>query len=89
MPHKTKTLGEVAAIIGEELSCDPTTVGLATTAEDVDGWDSLAHARLILRIETELNIRFPGNRLFDLECVGDIVSLVDDCRASREKTDAL
>ncbi|PCJ72136.1 MAG: hypothetical protein COA62_01680 [Rhodobiaceae bacterium] len=80
---------EVAAIIGEELSCDPAAIELATAADDIDGWDSLAHARLILRIETDLNLRFPGNKLFDLGCVGDIVSLVDDCRTSPEQTNAL
>ena len=89
MSNKAKTLQEVASIIGEELSCDPRIIELSTAADDVDGWDSLAHARLILRIETDLNLRFPGHMLFDLECVGDIVSLVDDCRAKVEPVVAL
>lgn len=89
MSNKTETLQEVASIIGDELSCDPATIEFSTAADDVDGWDSLAHARLILRIETDLNLRFPGHMLFDLECVSDIVSLVEKCRAKAELTNAL
>jgi len=76
------TLQIVAAVLGSELSCDPMTIGRETTADDVDGWDSLAHARLIMKIEEQFNVRFPGERLFDLDCVGDLVTLVDDCRAT-------
>lgn len=85
MSSKTGTLPKIAAIIGEELSCDPALIGGSTTADDVDGWDSLAHARLIMRIEEDFDVRFPGDRLFDLDCVGDIVSLVDDCRIAVEQ----
>lgn len=73
------TLNRVAAILGEEFACDPAGIAAQTTADDVDGWDSLAHARLIMKIEETFDVRFPGDRLFDLDCVGDLVALVDDC----------
>lgn len=77
------TLEKVAALIGTEFSCPPETIGAETRADDVDGWDSLAHARLIMRMEDAFGLRFPGEHLFDLDCVGDLVSLVDDCLGER------
>lgn len=82
------TLQIIAAVLGSELSCDPATIGRETTADDVDGWDSLAHARLIMKIEEQFNVRFPGERLFDLDCVGDLVTLVDGCRVNKGSDDA-
>ncbi len=83
-----KTLQNIAVIIGDELSCDPGLVEVSTTAEDIDGWDSLAHARLIMRIEEDFGVRFPGHRLFDLDNVGDIVSLVEECLAAEGRVNA-
>jgi acyl carrier protein len=87
-PELNETLARVAGVVSAELSCDATTIGVDTTADDVDGWDSLAHARLIMKIEETFDVRFPGNRLFDLDCVGDLVSLVDDCCSAKGMTDA-
>lgn len=88
MKNAGETLHRVACIVGEELSCDPNTIHAQTTAEDVDGWDSLAHARLVMKIEEVFAVRFPGERLFELDCVGDLVSLVDDCCSQAGKADA-
>jgi|GEM_PF-1239761 len=77
--HSPDTLARVATILGGELACNPTGITAHTTADDVDGWDSLAHARLIMKIEEVFDVRFPGDRLFDLDCVGDLVALVNDC----------
>lgn len=49
-----------------------------TTAADVDGWDSLAHARLMLEIEAGFGVVLPGERLFDLDSVGDLVELLHE-----------
>jgi len=51
---------------------------LETTAADVDGWDSLAHARLILQVEAGFGVVLPGARLFDLDSVGALVTLLQD-----------
>ncbi|CAK0757523.1 Carrier domain-containing protein [Azospirillaceae bacterium] len=49
-----------------------------TTAADVDGWDSVAHARLMLQIEEDFAVSLPSERLFDLDSVGDLVALLHD-----------
>jgi acyl carrier protein len=58
-------------------------VDMTTTAEDVDGWDSLAHARLLLALEERFGITFPAARLFDLDNVGDLVALIESGLAGR------
>ena len=58
-------------------------IDAATTAEDVDGWDSLAHARLILALEERFGVTFPAARLFDLKNVGELAELIQAGLAGR------
>lgn len=46
------------------------------TAKDVDGWDSLAHIRLIITIEKAFKVKFSTSEIAKLEKVGDLASLV-------------
>jgi acyl carrier protein len=46
------------------------------SAKDVDGWDSLAHIRLILTIEKTFKIKFSTSEIGKLENVGDLVTLI-------------
>lgn len=46
------------------------------TARDVDGWDSLAHIRLIVTIEKAFKIKFSASEIGRLENVGDLVALI-------------
>jgi acyl carrier protein len=45
-------------------------------AKDVDGWDSLAHIRLILTIEKAFKIKFTTTEIGKLENVGELVALI-------------
>jgi len=47
-----------------------------TEAADVDGWDSLAHASLMVMIERAFGIEITEDESGDLDCVGDLVDLV-------------
>lgn len=44
-----------------------------TVASDVSGWDSLAHATLILEIEKALDVAFADDEMFSLSDVGALV----------------
>ena len=46
------------------------------SADDVDGWDSLTHIRLILTIEKVFKIKFSTTEIGKLENVGDLVALI-------------
>jgi acyl carrier protein len=66
----------VQETIRREFKDPAITVDLTTTAEDIDGWDSLAHARLILALEERFGVEFPASRLFVLNTVGELVELI-------------
>jgi acyl carrier protein len=46
------------------------------SADDVDGWDSLTHIRLLLTIEKVFKIKFSTSEIGKLENVGDLVALI-------------
>ena len=48
------------------------TVNDASTAADVDGWDSLSHVNLIIAIERKFKIKFTTKELLTFKNVGDL-----------------
>ena len=48
----------------------------ATTAADVDGWDSLSHITLIGTIEDEFDIKFPMKDVVHMKNVGELVDKI-------------
>lgn len=47
-----------------------------TTAKDIDGWDSLAHIRLIVAIEKSFGLSFSASEISELKNVGEMISLI-------------
>ncbi len=55
---------------------DFTAISPQLSAKDVDGWDSLAHIRLILTIEKAFKMKFSTSEVGKLGNVGDLVALI-------------
>ena len=51
-------------------------LGRETTADDVEGWDSLMHVRLTVATEMEFGHRFDTAEINALRNVGDFVDLI-------------
>ena len=51
---------------------DEISVNGQTTADDIDGWDSLAQISLIAAVESEFGIRFDMKTALSLKNAGDI-----------------
>jgi len=47
-----------------------------SSAETIDGWDSLAHINLVSAIELEFDIRFALGELEAMKNVGDMIDLM-------------
>jgi acyl carrier protein len=60
-----------SAVFDEPISLRPD-----TTAEDIDGWDSVRNVELMVAIEREFAIRFRTGELASLENVGQLVQAV-------------
>jgi len=73
---------KIARIIGDRLMIDPSRITRETTAEDVDGWDSITHSLLMLEVERQLGVTLATEQMFELENVGDLVDLVAGARGA-------
>jgi acyl carrier protein len=49
---------------------------METTADDIPGWDSLAHVAFIAAVEVEFRARFSIGEVAALDSIGDLVNLV-------------
>jgi len=48
-----------------------------TTANDIDGWDSLSHVNLIVAVEAQFGIRFNQKELLTFKNVGDLLRSIE------------
>jgi acyl carrier protein len=72
----SKIINQLTPIFRSVLDNDDLIITPATKAEDVDGWDSLAHIHLVVSIEKTLGMRFSAEEVSSLENVGDLVALI-------------
>ena len=75
-PEHLKIIEQLTPIFRDVLDNDDLVVTPATSAADVDEWDSLAHIRLVVSIEKALGMRFTAEEVAALQNVGDLAALV-------------
>ena len=71
-----KTLDLLIPIFRDVFDDDNLLINLSTTANDIEGWDSLANIRLVVAIEKFFKLRFSASEISNLENVGDVVNLI-------------
>ena len=69
-------LERVRLVIADTFGIDPSSVTPETAAEDVDGWDSVAHASVILGLESAFGKTIPMDRAFEVPNVAALVTLI-------------
>ncbi len=73
----SQTLEQVREIMQDVFDVDDLEVTPATTAEDIEEWDSLSHIRLVVAIERRFKIRFKNAEIVGLQNVGELVEAID------------
>jgi len=48
-----------------------------TTANDVDGWESITHMMIITEIENTFNIKFKLMDLMNMDNIGDLITTIE------------
>ena len=48
-----------------------------TTADDIDGWDSLSHINLIVAVANRFNVRFKPKEVLSFKNVGNLACCVE------------
>lgn len=77
--QKEDLLLKVQDIFRDILDDEEIVLSEASTAEDVEGWDSLTHIQLIVAIEKKFKIKFTSKEILSWKNVGELV----DCLASK------
>jgi acyl carrier protein len=49
-----------------------------TTADDVEGWDSMNHIFIVVELETRFGVKFQAAEMEELKNVGELVALVKE-----------
>ena len=75
-------LAELTEILRSVLDDPALTVTRDTVAEDVPGWDSMAHIALVVEAECRFGITFQAAEIEALQRVGDLVRLIEAKRAA-------
>jgi len=65
-----ETFAKLCAVIADELGADPGLFNRATTAEDIDGWDSISHASVVMAVERAFSVRFNDEEIYEFPDVG-------------------
>ena len=72
----TNIVEELLPIFRNVFDDDDLVVNSSTTAQDINGWDSLAHIRLIVAIEKSFSLRFSASEISGVENVGQMAELI-------------
>jgi acyl carrier protein len=76
--EKTEILHQLNEIFTDALDSDKNvSLKEATTAADVDGWDSLTHIQLVVAIERHFKIRFASKEIQSWKNVGELISSIE------------
>lgn len=67
-------INEIEEIFRDILDEESLTLTPETTANDVDGWDSLTHIQLIVAIEKKYKIKFSSKEILSWKNVGELIN---------------
>lgn len=77
--ERNQILAEVQDIFRDVLDNEEIELLDATTADDVEEWDSLTHIQLIVAIEKHFKIKFTSKEILSWQNVGQMI----DCIATK------
>ncbi len=67
---------QLTELLQDLLDRDDLAITRETTAKDVEGWDSLAHVRIVVAVEQKFGIRFTTTEMTDLPNVGAMIDAI-------------
>ena len=73
---RSEILKQLHGIFAEALDSDDVKLSNETTADDVEGWDSLTHIQLVVGIEKHFKIRFASQEIQKWKNVGELVESI-------------
>ncbi|HEY3638810.1 MAG TPA: acyl carrier protein [Rhizomicrobium sp.] len=74
--NRDEIRGKIQELLRDVIDDDTIVVTDGTTADDVKGWDSTNHVRLMIALESALNIQFDTDEIIAPETVGELITLI-------------
>lgn len=76
------TVDDFRLLLEDVLDQSGLAMGPETTAKDIEGWDSLNHVRILLRIEQQYGIDLPLDEIETSQNVGDLLAVINRALAA-------
>lgn len=71
------TIEQLREIVSDVFDDEDVEISEETTAQDVEGWDSLNHIRFMVTVEQRFNVRFTSREVESLQNVGDLLRAIN------------
>lgn len=72
----SRILHQVNEVFRDVLDDSDLVIGAATTAADVQEWDSLTHIQLVAAVEKRFKVRFTASEIQGFKNVGDMCAAI-------------
>ena len=80
------TIDDFRLLLEDVLDQSDLVIGPETAAKDVEGWDSLNHVRILLRIEQRYGIDLPLGDIEEAKNVGDLLAIINRALPAADAT---
>ncbi len=72
----SEIMAKVADLMVDVFDVDDLDITPATSADDIEEWDSLSHIRLMISIERAFKVKFLNEEIAELKNVGELVQVI-------------
>lgn len=73
---RTQIIEQLVSVMSDVFDVDDLVVTDATSAEDIEEWDSLSHIRFMITVERLFKFKFRNDEIAELKNVGDLVTAI-------------
>jgi acyl carrier protein len=73
---RQEILDNICLVFADTLDEDSVTLTENSTADDVEGWDSLTHVQLVVAVEKKFKVRFTAKEIQSWKNVGEMIDSI-------------
>jgi acyl carrier protein len=76
LPDEAAIYAGMAEISSDVFERDDLRLSAPTSAQDIEGWDSLRQIMILVSVEERFGIKFTTREMDSMRCIGDLVRLI-------------